>query len=127
MKSFLTHSLLCLTAVLGFGLTATASAANPAPVYSSQETANFKTLAKATLSALEADKKPEMIAKLTDLETDWDAQESKLKPKNAATWTALDKTLDKAISALRSSKTDLAKGKAALADLIKKLEQATKP
>jgi hypothetical protein len=45
----------------------------------------------------------------------------------SATWTLLDKTLDKAISSLRSSKTSLPKGKAALEDLLKKLEQATKP
>ena len=49
----------------------------------------------------------------------------RLKPKDPATWTLLDKTLDKAISALRSSKTNLPAGKAALLDLIDKLEQAT--
>ena len=103
------------------------AAAVPAPVYTVPETAEFKKLAKATLAALEAGRKEEMVAKLTDLETAWDAKEDVLKPKDAATWAMLDKTMDKAISALRSSKTDLAKGKAALEDLLKKLKQATKP
>jgi len=67
-----------------------------------------------------------MVAKITDLETAWDDNEKKLRPKDEATWTLLDKTLDKAISALRSSRTDLKKGNAALEDLLKMLGQATK-
>ena len=79
------------------------------------------------IEALAAGKQTEMVAKLTDLETVWDDQEKVLRPKDEATWTQLDKTLDKAISALRSSHTNLPKGKAALENLLKKLEQATKP
>ena len=96
------------------------------PVYSAAELANFKTLAEATLQALDAGKTQEMVAKLTDLETAWDNQENTLKPKDSGTWTLLDKTLDKAISALRSSKTDIPKGKAALQELIKEFGEATK-
>jgi hypothetical protein len=101
-------------------------AADPAPIYTVTETAEFIKLDKATLEALAAGKSTEMVAKLTDLETAWDDKESVLKPKGEATWTMLDKTLDKAISALRSSHTNLDKGKAALEDLLKKLNQATK-
>jgi len=135
MKSSLTPSTLSLAIALGLGL-ATASAAepkaateatSPAPVYTAKEMEGFITLAKETVAALDGGKNTEMIAKLTDLETAWDAQEETLKPKDPATWTSLDKTLDKSISALRSSKTDIPKGKAALEDLIKKLKQATKP
>ena len=39
----------------------------------------------------------------------------------------IDKTMDQGIAALRGSKVDLAKGKAALEDLLTKLTQATKP
>lgn len=98
----------------------------PAAVYSAKETKQFKALTKATITALDAGKNTEMIAKLTDLETAWDDDEKVLKPKDAATWTLLDVTLDKAISALRSSRTNIPKGKAALEDLFKKLDQATK-
>lgn len=96
------------------------------PVYTPQETANFKMLAKETIAAIDTGKNTEMVPKLTDLETAWDDNESTLKPKDPATWDLIDKTLDKAISALRSSRTDIPKGKAALEDLIKKLELATK-
>jgi hypothetical protein len=96
------------------------------PAFTASEVAPFKALAQATLEALNAGKQAEMVAKLTDLETAWDDQENVLRPKNEATWTALDKTLDKAISALRSSHTNLEKGKAALESLLKKLDQATK-
>ena len=97
-----------------------------APVYAAGETQEFKALAQATLDALAAGKQTEMVAKLTDLETAWDDRENALRPKNEAAWTSLDKTLDKAISALRSSHTNLEKGKAALENLLKKLNQATK-
>ena len=103
------------------------SGKDPAAVYTAKETENFKALAKATLEALDAGQKDEMVAKLTDLETAWDDQEDNLKPRDLATWTLLDKTLDKAISSLRSSHVNLAKGKKALKDLLKKLDQATKP
>ncbi|MEI6077919.1 MAG: hypothetical protein WCS94_20225 [Verrucomicrobiota bacterium] len=106
----------------------TAIAAAPLKaIYTAAETKEFKALAKATLEALAAGKPTEMVAKLTDLETAWDDQEKVLRPKDEAIWTLLDKTLDKAISALRSSHTNIPKGKAALEDLLKKLEQATKP
>ena len=104
-----------------------AEAAAPALVYTTVETKEFKALAKATLEALAAGKPTEMVAKLTDLETAWDDQEKILRPRNEATWTLLDKTLDKAISALRSSHVNLPKGKAALENLLKKLDYATKP
>jgi hypothetical protein len=98
-----------------------------APIYTAAETKEFKALAKATLGALVAGKQTEMVAKLTDLETVWDDQEKILRPKDEATWTSLDKTLDKAISALRSSHFNLEQGKAALESLLKQLKQATKP
>ena len=101
--------------------------AAPKQVYTAAETKNFQTLTKETLKALAGGKKDEMIAKLTDLETAWDDQEKALRPKDEATWTMLDKTLDQAITALRSSHTNLDKGKAALEALLAKLVQSTKP
>ncbi len=99
----------------------------PAAVYSTKETATFIALTKETLDALAAGKSTEMVAKLTDLETAWDDDEEMLQPRDTATWTLLDKTLDKAISALRSSRINIPKGKAALNELLRMLQQATKP
>jgi hypothetical protein len=97
-----------------------------APIYTAAETTNFIALASATLKALELGKTNEVVAKLTDLETAWDDKEDKFKPRDEKTWTHLDKTLDKAISALRSSHTNTEKGKTALESLIKQLRLATK-
>ena len=121
-------SAVCLVAVNGKAdePKPAAEAGAPAQVYTAAETKEFKALAKATLEALAAGKQTEMVAKLTDLETAWDDQEKVLRPKNEATWTLLDKTLDKGISALRSSHTNLEKGKAALEKLLKLLDEATK-
>jgi hypothetical protein len=96
------------------------------PIYTSQETQSFKDLAQATLDSLAAGKKEEMVAKLTDLETAWDEQEKNLRPRNEKIWTILDKTLDKAISALRGSKYNPEKGKANLNTLLQDLAKATK-
>ena len=97
------------------------------PTFAAGEITPFKTLAQATLDALNAGKSTETIAKLTDLETAWDDQETALRPKSETVWVALDKSLDKAISSIRSSHPNLAGGKTALEDLIKKYDQATKP
>jgi hypothetical protein len=96
-------------------------------VYLATETAEFIKLAKETLVALAAGKQTEMVAKLTDLETAWDDQEAVLKPKSEATWTLLDKTLDRAISALRSSRANPAKGKVALEELLAELLKVSGP
>ena len=96
------------------------------PVYTADEVSNFKALAQATIDALDQNNSTVMVAKLTDLETAWDDNEKTLKPKDPGTWTVLDKTLDKAISSLRSSKVSLPKGKAALQDLLKMFDQATR-
>ena len=111
---------------LSLNLQAKTEEGTPTQVYTPSETAEFKTLATATLDALNAGKKEEMVTKLTDLETAWDAKESDLKPKDEATWTIIDKTLDKGISSLRSSKYKPEKGKAALESLISELTAATK-
>ena len=105
---------------------AASEATAPAKVYTANETARFKALTKETLEALASGNNAGAVAKLTDLETVWDEKEKVLKPKDEATWTSIDKTLDKAISALRSSKTNLPKGKVALESLLSKLELATK-
>ncbi len=96
------------------------------PIYTSQETQSFKELTQATLDSLAAGKKEDMVAKLTDLETAWDEQEKNLRPKNEKIWTILDKTLDKAISALRGSKYNPEKGKTALNTLLQELGKSTK-
>jgi len=116
---------------LALGLTAPACSAAESgsaliKIYTSAETAEFTSLAKETLAALAAGKSSEVVTKLTDLETAWDDKEKILRPKDDGTWTLIDKTLDKAISALRSSRKDLKKGQTALEDFLMRLDQTTK-
>jgi hypothetical protein len=102
------------------------SSAAMAKIYTKEQTGPLITLANATLAAVAADKKADMETKITELESAWDAQEKTFKPINADQWTVIDKTLDKAIAALRGSKFDAKKGKDALDSLVKMLTDSTK-
>lgn len=102
------------------------AASSLAKIYSKDQTDPLIALANATLSAVAADKKSDMETKITELESAWDAQEKTLKPLNETQWTTIDKTLDKAIAALRGSRFDAEKGKEALDSLLKMLTQSTK-
>jgi hypothetical protein len=121
--------LLAMTAPLTPSLRAASDdskAAAVTPVYTATETAPFKALITSTLERLGAGDKAGMTTKLTDLETAWDDAEKNLRGRDEATWTSIDKTLDKAITCLRSSKYDETKGKKALDSMNGKLDQATK-
>lgn len=95
-------------------------------IYTTQETAPLIAAANSTIQAVAAAKKADIDTKITELESAWDAQEKNLKPRDEAHWTTIDKTLDKAIAALRGSKFDEKKGKSALDALVKMLTAATK-
>ena len=105
---------------------ASSSSTAMAKIYTKEQTDPLITLANATLAAVAADKKADMETKITELESAWDAQEKTLKPINQAQWTVIDKTLDKAIAALRGSKFDAKKGKESLDSLVKMLSDSTK-
>jgi len=94
-------------------------------IYTKQETQVFTTLANETLAALLAKNKDIMIMKLTDLESAWDDNEGKLRPRNEEKWQAIDKTLDQGINSLRSTHYDEVKGRQALEALLKVLADAT--
>jgi hypothetical protein len=96
-----------------------------AKIYTKKETEEFISTAKETMAALAAKDKKLMIMKLTDLEAAWDGDEDKLKPRNEAQWKFIDETLDRGINSLRSTHYDEVKGRQALDDLLKALEQST--
>jgi hypothetical protein len=95
-------------------------------IYTSAETSSLISLAKETSAALAAKDKKLMIMKLTDLETAWDEAADKLTPRNPAQWKVIDDTLDRGINSLRSTSYDEVKGKQALDDLLKALNESTK-
>ena len=56
--------------------------------------------------------------RIKDLETSWDEAEPALKPRAAADWHKLDKSIDDALEAIRESSPSQAQCKKTLADLL---------
>ena len=95
------------------------------PVYTSAEMASFKALVKDAIAALATSNAADAATKLTQLETAWDKDEKVLKAKNPTSWTVLDKSIDRALAAMKSK--NVSKCKSELEDLAKMLDQATLP
>ena len=62
--------------------------------------------------------------RVTDLESAWDGAEAGIKPRSAADWHLVDKSLDKLYSAIRDSKPDVAACKKALLDVLATMDTA---
>lgn len=60
--------------------------------------------------------------KIKDLEIAWDSAEAGLKPRASDDWRVLDKTIDRALTALRADTPNQADCKKALAELLKTLD-----
>jgi preprotein translocase SecF subunit len=83
---------------------------------------SFRTITVDTARLVDAGDLKAAKARITDLETAWDQAEETLQPKSPAAWTSVDKSIDRALSQLRSGKPDPKACADALKTLLAKLD-----
>jgi uncharacterized membrane-anchored protein len=78
----------------------------------------FRTITQNTLDKLDAGDQSGATTRIGDLEYEWDNAQSRLKPKDKATWNTIDGKIDTVLRELRSTHPNVATEKAALEALL---------
>jgi hypothetical protein len=82
----------------------------------------FRTIVADTLSKVQADDQAGARARIKDLETAWDDDQSTLQPLDDSGWTVLDGQLDQVLKALRAGNPDPATETQTLTTLLTSLK-----
>jgi uncharacterized membrane-anchored protein len=98
--------------------TAPAQAGQLTSAFPPGEVAKFRSIAQGTLSLVQAGDQAGAKARIKDLETVWDDDESKLKPLDQNAWHTLDKQIDGVLAAVRARTPDPATETKQLAALL---------
>ena len=80
--------------------------------------AKFRAIAEGTLVKVQAGDQNGAKARITDLETAWDDDESHLKPMDKEAWGVVDRQIDSALKAVRTRNPDPATETQALNELL---------
>jgi hypothetical protein len=110
------------TVVSGMPLSAIAAAAQTAKV---GDLAPFRAIVVDTAAPVDKGDLPGAKTRIKDLEIAWDDAEPSMKPRAAAEWHTIDKTIDRALAALRASKPDAPDCKRRLSDLLGVMDAAS--
>jgi hypothetical protein len=85
----------------------------PAP-----DVAKFRAIVQATLAKVQAGDQSGAKARITNLETAWDDDESNLKPMDKDAWGVIDRQIDSALKAVRTRNPEPATETQALSELL---------